>query len=541
MSDSQNAVRAESDCAHQDSIYDAIVVGYGPAGEVLASTIGAAGFRVLIVERWPEPYPLPRLTTLDGEVCRALQATSHDIDGALAETLVQESCDFVDAAGDPLMIVRYDGQLGGWPSRISVFQPDFEKAIADKVESMPNVDLLRGWEATELWQDANGVHLIISPTEKGSGKPRTIRAKYVVGTDGARSFVRQNLGLGVRDYDMHQRWLNFDAELLRPVPERFMKLKIFMDPERPHMYMPIGTKRLRLEFRVMEGETDEAMTDPAVAWEFMARKHGIGPEDVRILRQVVYHYRTRIATEWRVGRVFLAGDAAHTMPPYMGQGACAAIRDGRNLGWKLVEVLAGRSNEDLLDTYREEREQHVTTIVLASDRLSRVVNIVDPQEAAQRDHDMRLKGEGHPPALPSLQSGALFFDPQGALHGPAGEFAPQGRLRKGSETVRGDELLGSGFQLWCRQDPTAHLGQEEAEYLESLGCSIAVFEDSQSKYAVEDVDGVYVDYLNQHDVEVLLLRPDFYVFGAATATRLNTLVRSLADRLYSTASLATAS
>jgi 3-(3-hydroxy-phenyl)propionate hydroxylase len=541
VSDFQDAASAVRNGANQDSNYDVVVVGYGPAGEVLASTLGASGFRVLIVERWPQPYPLPRLTTLDGEVCRVLQATSQDIDGALAETLVQDACNFVDAAGDPLMVVRYDGQLGGWPSRISVFQPDFERAIAAKVESMPNVDLLRGWEATELWQNANGVHLIISPTERGTGKPRTVTAKYVVGTDGARSFIRQILGLGVRDYDMHQRWLNFDAELLRPLPERFKKLNIFMDPERPHMYMPIGTKRLRLEFRVMEDETDEAVTDPAVAWEFMARKHGIGPEDVRILRQVVYHYRTRVATEWRVGRVFLAGDAAHTMPPYMGQGACAAIRDGRNLGWKLVEVLAGRSHEDLLDTYREEREPHVTTIVLASDRLSRVVNIVDLQQAAERDREMRLKGEGHPPALPSLEAGALFFDAEGALQGPAGECAPQGRLRKDGESVRGDELLGVGFQLWCRQDPAAHLGRAEAEYLASLGCSIAVFEDPQSKYAVEDVDGVYVDYLNQHDVEVLLLRPDFYVFGAASATRLNTLVKSLADRLRSTASLATAS
>nr|WP_158546451.1 bifunctional 3-(3-hydroxy-phenyl)propionate/3-hydroxycinnamic acid hydroxylase [Pseudomonas sp. RW407] len=538
MSDFKDAVHVANDVAQQDSNYDVVVVGYGPAGEVLASTIGAAGFRVLVVERWPQPYPLPRLTTLDGEVCRVLQATSQDIDAALAETLVQETCNFVDAAGDPLMVVRYDGQLGGWPSRLSVFQPDFERAIAAKVESMPNVELLRGWEATELWQNAYGVHLIISPTERGAGKPRTVRAKYVVGTDGARSFIRQVLGLGVRDYDMHQRWLNFDAELLRPVSDDLMTLKIFMDPERPHMHMPIGTKRLRLEFRVMEDETDEAVTDPSVAWEFMARKHGIGPEDVRILRQVVYHYRTRVATEWRVGRVFLAGDAAHTMPPYMGQGACAAIRDGRNLGWKLVEVLAGRSEEELLDTYREEREPHVTTIVLASDRLSRVVNIVDLEQASARDRDMRAKGEGHPPALPSLEAGALFFDEEGLLKGAAGECAPQGRVRLDGSIVRGDERLGYGFQLWCRRDPSESLGQAEAEYLQSIGCSIAVFEDAESKYAVDDIDGTYVGYLDRHDIEVLILRPDFYAFGGATAARLNTLVRALATSLRSTVSLA---
>jgi 3-(3-hydroxy-phenyl)propionate hydroxylase len=518
--------------------YDVAIVGYGPAGEVLASTLGAAGARVLVVERWPQPYPLPRLTTLDGEVCRVVQATGIDTDMAFAETSVQDACHFVDAVGEPLMVVKYPGLLGGWPSRVSVFQPDFERSIAAKVATMLNVEVLRGWEATSLSQTDDAVTLTIAPYSQEAGAQhdaaRTIRAKYLVGTDGARSFVRNALDIEMRDYDLHERWLNFDAEILRPIPEEFSKLKIYMDPARPHMYMPIGKRRLRLEFRVMEGETDEAMTQPDIAWEFLSRQHGLGPEDVRIMRQVVYHYHTRVTSQWRTGRVFLAGDAAHTMPPYMGQGGCAAIRDGRNLGWKLVEVLAGRSTAALLDEYGVEREPHVTTLVMASDRLSRVVNIVDKAKAEARDQGMREKGEGHPPELPSLAGGVIHRDANGNTAAGSGLFTPQGRLRRDGIEDRGDEFLGGGFQLWCLKDPATHLSDEARATLDRLGCKVGVFGDAASAHALEDIDGTYSAFLDNLDADFAIVRPDFYVFGAVKAVALNALVADLAVRLHST-------
>ncbi len=388
---------------------DVAIIGFGPAGEVLASTLGSAGYKVIIFERWPQPYPLPRLTTLDGECCRVVQATSADVDRGFQESCVQDAAHFADHVGEPIMRVLYPGQIGGWPARLSIFQPDFERGIADKVESMSNVEVRRGWEALGIEQDAEGVTIQVSRYDAEALKPigevETVRAKFVVGTDGARSFVRQALDIPVKDFNLHERWLNFDAELKHPLPEEFNKLVIFMDPERPHMYMPIGERYLRLEFRVMENETDEEVTIPEVAWEFLTRKHGLGPDDVRIMRQVVYHYHTRLAEQWRVGRIFLAGDAAHTMPPYMGQGGCAAIRDGRNLGWKLIEVLSGRSDESLLDLYQEERKPHVTTILMGSDMLSRVVNIVDPEEVERRNKGMRQDGDRRPPDLPSLTEG----------------------------------------------------------------------------------------------------------------------------------------
>lgn len=517
--------------------YDLAIIGYGPAGEVLASTVGAAGLRVLVVERWPQPYPLPRLTTLDGECIRIVQATSSDVDRGFKESTVQDCANFADANDEPIMVVRYPGKIGGWPARMNIFQPDFEAVIAEKVDAMDNVDVRRGWDAVDFVQDDDGVTLTLQAFEPATmtcvGETQTVRARYLVGCDGARSSVRTKSNLPVRDFNMHERWLNFDAELKRPLDEKFNKLVIFMDPARPHMYMPIGERYLRLEFRVMEHESDESVTDPAVAWDFLTRKHGLGPDDVRIMRQVVYHYHTRITGQWRDRRVFVAGDAAHTMPPYMGQGGCAALRDGRNLGWKLVEVLQGRSDPSVLDTYQEEREPHVTTLVMASDMLSRTVNIVDPVAAAARDKGMRETGERTPPDLPSLSAGVLRRTTGGEVGKLGGKMTPQGYLRRAGDFMRGDDLLGAGFQLWCLKDPEAHLGDRELAWLKARNAAIAVFEEPNSPNYAEDRDGDYVGFLRNNDVEFVLVRPDFYVFAAGALTDLNAVIGDLAAQLRS--------
>jgi len=219
----------------------------------------------------------------------------------------------------------------------------------------------------------------------------------------------------------------------------------------------------------------------------------------------------------------------------MGQGACAAMRDAFNLGWKLVEVLSGRSGQALLDDYQLEREPHVEIFVMESDRLSRMVNLTDPVAVQARNRAMRERGELHSPDMPSLQGGVLHHEPDGSVAAPSGLFAPQGHLRCGAAEGRGDDVLGSGFQLWCRQEPQAALGAAERGFLKALNCRVVVFGQQESEHAVEDLDGTYLGFLEAHQADALIVRPDFYVFGAARAAELNALVRELARRLHASA------
>lgn len=511
-------------------LYDVVVVGYGPSGEVAASTLGAAGHRVAVVERQHTAYPLPRMVTFDGEACRTVQATGNDIDQALATSVVLDTCSFGDANAEPLLVMDWTGEQCGFPAHNSIFQPDVEATLQEKVDAMESVDVFRGTEVCGLSQTADYVEVTICP--KGGGDERTIRARYAIGADGTNSFVREAVGITMKDFGIHERWLNFDMNKSAELPERFNKLIMIMDPRRPHMYMPLGTDRHRFEIRVDASEDESTMYEPHVAWDFLRDEHGLTDEYMSICRQVVYHYRTRVAEHWRKGRVFIAGDAAHTMTPYMGQGGCSAIRDGRNIGWKLHLVLSGLAEDVLLDEYQIERDPHVTQLVFTSHALAKMVNIVDVDEAEKRNYAMRNDLVPPPPPFPKLEHGVLHRESDGSIATVTGSLAPQGRVKRGEFDGRGDDLLGHGFQLICRDTPD--LNDKQKDILKRIGCVVAVLDNSGCPDYIDDVDGVYREFLDENVVDAYIMRPDWYIFAAGQAADIGSLVDELATLLHLT-------
>lgn len=515
-------------------VYDVVVVGFGPAGEVAASTLGIAGHRVAVFERQRELYPLPRMVTFDGEACRTVQATGKSIDQALSTAVVLESCSFGDADADPLLVLDWRGIQGGFDAHYSVFQPDVERTLRDKVAEMANVEVNFGFEVTAVEQHADHVEVSVRP--KGSSDEagvRVVHAKYVIGADGTNSMVRKAVGIEMKDFGIHERWLNFDMNVLKPLPDEFYKLIMIMDPKRPHMYMPLGTDRHRFEIRVDDSETDEEMHAPEVAWKFLQETHGLDDSYMSICRQVVYHYYTRVATEWRKGRVFIAGDAAHTMTPYLGQGGCSAIRDGRNLAWKLDLVLRGVAEDSLLDAYQAEREPHVSTLVFTSHALAEIVNIVDETKAQERNYAMRNHLTPPPPPFPKLDHGVVHQSPGEAAEGVTGSLAPQGRLRRNGVEGRGDDIAGHGFQLITSRRPVLEDAQNQV--LAAIDCAVVVLEDPNDPDYAEDLDGAYAEFLTQHGADAYLMRPDWYVFGVAAHDEVGALVTELGDLLRLTA------
>ncbi|HSQ00559.1 MAG TPA: bifunctional 3-(3-hydroxy-phenyl)propionate/3-hydroxycinnamic acid hydroxylase [Candidatus Dormibacteraeota bacterium] len=483
-----------------------MLVGYGPVGETLAILLAQRGWRVGVFEKQPAAYALPRAVHFDHEVARILQAAGI-ADGFAGLTETADCYEWRNAAGETLL--RFHSRpmgASGWPEGNMFPQPELERLLDTRVRAFANVDVERGCEIVDLAVDAAGVTLSAA---RADGERVEARARFVVGCDGANSFVRSQIGATVTDLGFFYDWLIVDVLPHRPTRWSPLNVQI-CDPQRPTTMVSGGPGRRRWEFMRLPGESIEELNSEATAWRLLA-PWGVRREDARLERHTVYRFQARWVDGWRQGRILLAGDAAHQMPPFAGQGMCAGVRDAANLAWKLDLVLAGTAPESLLDTYEPERVQHVRLAIGASMELGKVICIADPAEAAARDRAMiSAAAAGQRMTMPAAM-------PIGAGVGRAGDATAgqlfiQGRVRHRGISGLFDDVVGRGWTLLAvGGDPLAHLDPETAAFLSSLGGITAHIDDG----GIEDLDGTYRRWFDEHGVGVVLQRPDFYLFGSA--------------------------
>jgi FAD binding domain len=296
------------------------------------------------------------------------------------------------------------------------------------------------------------------------------------------------------------------------------------------MHTRNGQSHRRWEFMLLPDERPEDFADPARVWELLSP--WLGPDDAELTRYAVYEFRAQVAETMRRDRAFLAGDAAHLMPPFLGQGLCSGIRDAGNLAWKLDLVLRGEAGEDLLDSYTAERKPQCEWIVRLSMEMARVSCELDPGAAAERDAALRASETPPPIGLPGITEGLLqerSEDRPGAL---VGEFSVQGTVSAPAGEGRFDDVVGRGFALLTAEgDPRAALGAEELAFLDNLGTHLVSL-DPEQEGGVRDVDGRLTSWLAGHDAAAVIVRPDFYVFGGvSSAEGLSPLVGELRQQL----------
>lgn len=509
---------------------DVAVVGFGPAGQALASILGRAGHRVIVVEKWEEPYNLPRMSTLDGEIARLMQHVA--VPGALSRAVAQRSVDMIGANGEKVATIDWNDLRGGHPSHLSVHQPDIESAMMARIAELRSVRVRWGTEAVAIHDDGERVEL----TTVCRGLTERIHAQYLVGMDGASSFVREALDIPLEVVHRHEdRWVMTDFDILGPLPNDLESRYIFdLSLESPYFYGLNGAGRCRVDARVDPWLSDEeVMGDSDGGLTFMQARLGVDPNLLKQSRRVLYRFRSQMAESFRVGRAFIGGDAAHAMTPFLGQGACTAMRDSVNLGWKLDLVLSGKASEVLLDTYESERWEHDAQFVHSSLGMWAFANQPDAESASDRDRFMREQDGSLGMFIEPLTDGVLHR--KNSTASPAawsGELAPQGRVTAHGRTSLLDDIVGFGFQLVFRDARAAQacdLAGVENELTE-LGGHLVILGDGPAHYG--DVDGSYATFFESTNAAAFLARPDFYLFGVAeTGAEVDDLVAELHTQL----------
>lgn len=522
----------------EESEVDVAIVGLGPVGQTLAALLGRAGHSVLAVERFEEIYRLPRAVHLDHEIMRLLQGLGV-VDELAGELLPVRDYHWYGADGEPLMTLEAPvPAVSGWYPDYMFFQPTLERALEHRAAEQPSVRLERGWVAETLSLEPG--HAVLGVRRVRAGGPegppgapaeaRTIRARWLVGADGANSFVRETLGVARRDLGFQERWLVVDLE-----PHDMDALELpaacqWCDPARPTTHIQCGTRHRRFEFMLLPGEDAADFDEPSRAWALLSR--WFTPADGRLIRHAVYEFRSMLAERMREGRALLVGDAAHLTPPFLGQGLCSGMRDVANLAWKLDLVLRELADGSLLDTLETERQPQNEWVIEMAVELGRVLCQLDASAAVERD--AALRGLEAPPApeVTPLTDGLLRRRADGAPGTLAGTLAVQGLLA----TPRGDALLddvtGGGFVLIALAgDPGEALEARQHALLEALAAKVLSL-DPDSGCGVCDADGRLSGWLREHDVHAVLVRPDFYAFGsAADADDLPALLDDLSAQL----------
>ena len=510
--------------------YELIQVGYGPVSEAMALMLGRQGRRVAVCERWRERYPLPRAVCIDHEIYRVLAANGL---GATLPDVTQPGPPYqwFNAEWRELLTIDWaQPSISGGVEVNFVHQPTLEHAMDAAVRAQATVDLHLGCEVVTVSQDAAGAYVKLRDLE--TGLERTLTARYVIGCDGAGSLVRAAIGGGQEDRGFEADWLVIDVCLRPGVTIERLGIPAagqYCDPRRPTTIVPAGVSGgqvyRRWEFMRMPGETVAELEREERVWELLAP--WAGPDEVELVRHKVYNFRSLLATRWRDRRLLIAGDAAHVMPPFMGQGMCSGLRDAWNLAWKLGLVLDGRAADRLLDSYQVERRPHVDQLIDLSIYLGKMICVPDPEAAAARDRAFFERTAPPPPDFPHL-TGGLFHRPDGGVLQPgAGLLSPHVRLERHGRTARLDEIdSGGGFLLLAR-------GVDFTAAVRTLaGLPLRAFMLGPGTGEARDADGRLDAFLDAQGWSAMIVRPDFYVYGgAADGPALEQLAGALADDL----------
>jgi len=354
--------------------FDVAIVGLGPTGGTLANLIALGGFSVLILEKEKSFYPLPRAVHFDDEIMRVFQTIGITKD-FLKYTIINKGTKFVNSKGKIILDWPRPKKVteNGWYPSYRFNQPDLERQLRKKLKKYKKVEIKQSTEVKKINNVKGYVKIIFK--NNINKKIQEVKAKYLVGCDGANSITRSQIRTKMENLGFTQKWAVVDLILKKNkknLPDRTIQ---YSNPKQPATYCRNVGKRRRWEFAIKDNLSEKKVLTEKYIWNFL--KPWLKKSEAYIERKTIYTFESAISRKWRKGRVFISGDAAHLMPPFMGQGMCAGVRDASNLAWKIKKCLRDKYDQSLLNTYQSERLSNVKEYIETTMRMGEFVNAVE--------------------------------------------------------------------------------------------------------------------------------------------------------------------
>jgi 3-(3-hydroxy-phenyl)propionate hydroxylase len=489
-------------------LFDVAIVGFGPTGAIAAGLLGKQGIRTFVCDKLHDVYEKPRAIALDHEISRVFQQIGI---GKLIKPFLEPFTDSVYYGVDGQVIKRMSTVTAPYPlshtPSVVFTQPPVEKILREYAGSHSSVTVELGLTLTDLTQDVQHATLILQHEDSHTSQ---VKAKYVIGCDGASSAVRSLTGIQLEDLGFDEPWLVVDVIVnergLAKLPTTSVQ---YCNPERPATYVIGPGNHRRWEISINTGEDPKDVATPEGTWKLLAP--WLTEDDGTLWRQASYRFHALVADEWRNKRIFVAGDSAHQQPPFLGQGMCQGVRDAVNLCWRLEAVLREGAAETLLDSYGAERKAHVTELTTRIKGIGKIITERDVAKARARDAKLLADCGGVVKPMPRQDvQPALSVGLLGSVVHPArGTIFPQPLLNQpGGEKALMDDIHPAGWKIVLSTTASDDFKSAATHhYLASL----KVLKLGSS--TLSEAEGVLAKWFEKHGVQAAIVRPDHYIYG----------------------------